>query len=222
MNVVLFGATGMVGAGVLVECLDEPRVESVLVVGRRPCAVAHPKLRELIRSDLFDYGDVTDHLLNLDACFFCLGISAVGMSEVAYHRVTYDLTIAVAGSLLDLNPELTFCFVSGEGTDGTEGGRSMWARVKGKTENQLLRMPLSAYMFRPGYIHPLRGVRSRSRLYRAIHALVGPFYPLLTRLLPKHMTTTVNVGRAMINVATDGHTKHVLENPDINSLAVAV
>ena len=134
---------------------------------------------------------------------------------------SYDLTIAVADSLLNLNPQLTFCFVTGEGTDSTEAGRSMWARVKGKTENQLLRMPLSAYMFRPGYIQPLRGVRSRSRLYRAMHALVGPFYPLLTRLLPKHVTTTANVGRAMINVAAHGHTKHVLENPDINSMAVS-
>ena len=222
MNVVLFGATGMVGAGVLIECLDDPRVASVLVVGRRPCAVTHPKVRELIRSDLFDYGDVTDHLRNLDACFFCLGVSAAGMTEAAYHRVTHDLTIAAAESLLDSNPELTFCYVTGEGTDSTEGGRLMWARIKGRTENQLLRMSQSAYMFRPGYIQPLRGVRSRSRLYRAMHAVVGPIYPLVQRLLAKHVTTTANVGRAMINVAAHGHTKHVLENPDINSMAVAV
>ena len=166
MNVVLFGATGMVGAGVLIECLDDPRVASVLVVGRRPCAVAHPKLRELIRSDLFEYEDATDHLLNLDACFFCLGASAVGMSEPAYRRVTYDLTVAAAESLLDLNAALTFCYVSGEGTDSTEQGRVMWARVKGKTENDLLGMPLKAYMFRPGYIQPLRAVQHRMRVYR--------------------------------------------------------
>ncbi len=222
MNVVLFGATGMVGAGVLIECLDDPRVESVLAVGRRPCAVAHPKLRELIRSDLFDYGDATGHLLNLDACFFCLGASAVGMSEAAYRRVTYDLTIAAAESLLDLNPALTFCYVSGEGTDSTERGRLMWARVKGRTENQLLQMPLNAYMFRPGFIQPLRGVGSKTRVYQAMYTVLGPFYPLLKRLLPKHVTTTVNVGRAMIEVAAQGHTKLVLENPDINSVAVAV
>ena len=222
MNVVLFGATGMVGAGVLTECLDDARVESVLVVGRRPCAVAHPKLRELIREDLFHYEDITDNLLNLDACFFCLGVSAVGMSEAAYHRVTYDLTIAAAESLVDLNAELTFCYVSGEGTDSTEGGRLLWACIKGMTENRLLRMPLNSYMFRPGYIQPLRGVCSRSRLYQAMHAVVGPFFPLLERLLPKHVTTTVNVGQAMIEVAAQGHTKVVLENPDINSLAVAV
>ncbi len=222
VNVVLFGATGMVGAGVLIECLDDPRVESVLVVGRRSCDVVHPKLRELIRSDLFDFGDAPDDLLNLDACFFCLGVSAVGMSEAEYHRVTYDLTVATAESLLDVNPALTFCYVSGEGTDSTERGRLMWARVKGGTENQLLRMPFTAYMFRPGYIQPLRGVSSRLRVYRAMHAVIGPFYPLLARLLPKHVTTTVNVGRAMIEVAAQGHTKLVLENPDINALAVVV
>ena len=222
MNVALFGASGMVGAGVLIECLEDPRVQSVLAVGRRPCAVAHPKLRELIRSDLFDYGDAIDELKDRDACFFCLGVSAVGMTEAAYHRVTYDLTVAAADALLELNPALTFCYVSGEGTDSTERGRLMWARVKGKTENQLLRMPLNAYIFRPGFIQPLRGVRSKTRVYQALYTVLRPLYPVLKRLLPKHVTTTVNVGRAMIAVAARGHTKHVLENPDINSLAVAV
>ncbi len=212
----------MVGAGVLIECLDDPRVESVLSVGRRPGAVTHPKFREVIRSDLFDYGDATDHFQNIDACFFCLGASALGMSEAAYHSVTYDLTVAAAESLLDLNPALTFCYVSGEGTDSTERGRLMWARVKGKTENQLLRMPFDAFMFRPGYIQPLRGVRHTTHVYRALHTVLRPFYPLLERLLPTHVTTTVNIGRAMIEVAARGHTKPVLENADINSLAVAV
>ena len=221
MNVVLFGATGMVGAGVLIECLDDSRVESVLAVGRRPCAVAHPKVRELIRSDLFEYGDATDDFLNLDACFFCLGASALGMSEAAYRRVTYDLTVAAAESLLEVNPGLTFCYVSGEGTDSSERGRLMWARVKGKTENQLLGMPFKAYMFRPGYIQPLRGVHHRTRVYRVLHTVLRPFYPLLERLLPAHVTTTVNVGRAMIEVAARGHTNLVLENSDINSLAVS-
>jgi uncharacterized protein YbjT (DUF2867 family) len=219
VNVVLFGVTGMVGAGVLIECLDDPRVESVLAVGRRPCAVAHPKLRELIRSDLFDYRDAADHLSHLDACFFCLGVSAVGMSEAGYHRLTYDLTIAAAESLLELNPELTFCHVTGGGTDSTEQGRLMWACVKGKTENQLLRMTPNAYMFRPGYIQPLRGVHHRARVYRVLHVALRPFYSLL---LPKHGTTTVNIGRAMIRVAAQGHTNRVLENPNINSIAVAV
>jgi hypothetical protein len=212
----------MVGSGVLIECLEDPRVESVLAVGRRPCAVAHPKLRELIRPDLFDYSDGTDDLLTSDACFFCLGVSAAGMSEAAYHRVTYDLTVAAAEALLDLNPALTFCYVSGEGTDSTERGRLMWARVKGKTENQLLRKSPNAYMFRPGFIQPLKGVRSKTRVYQALYTVLGPLYPVLKRLLPKHVTTTVNVGRAMIEVAESGYTRRILENPDINSLAVAV
>jgi len=222
MNVVLFGTTGMVGAGVLIECLDDPSVESVLSVGRRTCGVRHPKLRELIRSDLFDYGDVLDDLRDYDACFFCLGVSATGMGEAAYHRVTFELTVVAAESLGGLNPALTFCYVSGEGTDSTERGRLMWARVKGKTENQLLRMPLDAYMFRPGFIQPLRGVRSKTRVYQAIYRVLGPFYPLLKRLMPRHVTTAVNMGRAMIEVAAQGYTKRVLENPDTNSLAVVV
>ncbi len=212
----------MVGAGVLIECLEDPTVESVLAVGRRAGAVAHPKLRELIRPDLFDYSDATDDLLTLDACFFCLGVSAAGVSEAAYHRVTYDLTVAAAEALLDLNPALTFCYVSGEGTDSTERGRLMWARVKGKTENQLLRKSPNAYMFRPGFIQPLKGVRSKTRVYQALYTVLGPLYPVLKRLLPKHVTTTINVGRAMIEVAERGHTKRILENPDINSLAAAV
>lgn len=212
----------MVGTGVLIECLEDPRVQSVLAVGRRPCGVTHAKLRELIRTDLFDYSDAIDDLKGCDACFFCLGVSAARMTEAAYHRVTHDLTIAAADVLLELNPALTFCYVSGEGTDSTERGRFMWARVKGKTENQLLQMAPNAYMFRPGFIQPLRGVQSKKRVYQAFYAVLTPLYPVLKRMLPKHVTTTVNMGQAMIAVAERGHTKHVLENPDINSLAGAV
>jgi uncharacterized protein YbjT (DUF2867 family) len=221
VNVLIFGATGMVGAGVLTECLEDPRVRSVLVVGRRPCGVTHPKLRETIREDFFGYADATRDFSGLDACFFCLGVSSAGMSEAAYTRVTYDLTLAAAEALLALNPALTFCYVSGEGTDGTERGRFMWARVKGRTENQLLRMRFKAYAFRPGFIQPLKGVRSRTKLYKAAYAVVGPFFPLLRRVFPKHVTTTENVGRAMIEVAARGYAKRVLENPDINRLAAA-
>ena len=210
----------MVGSGVLTECIEDPRVGSVWVVGRTPCGVAHPKLRELIRSDFFDYRDANAHLNGLDACFFCLGVSAVGMSESAYHRLTYELTISAAAALADLNPGLTFCYVSGEGTDSTERGRFMWARVKGKTENHLLRMPFNAYMFRPGFIQPLKGVRSKTKLYQAFYNVLAPLYPLLKRILPRHVTTTANVGRAMIQVAATGYSKHVLENSDINVLAV--
>jgi len=219
VNIIVFGATGMVGAGVLIECLEDPRVRSVLAVGRRPCGVAHPKLRELVRSEFFDYGDATADLQSLDACFFCLGVSSVGMTEAEYHRLTYHLTVAAAKALVALNAGLTFCYVSGEGTDSTECGRFMWARVKGKTENQLLRMSPKAYMFRPGFIQPLKGVRSKTKLYQAVYDLLGPLFPLLKRLLPRHVTTTVSVGRAMIEVATNGYAKRVLENTDINALA---
>jgi uncharacterized protein YbjT (DUF2867 family) len=219
VNVVVFGATGMVGAGVVIECLQDPRVRSVLVVGRTSCGVTHPKLRELIRSDFLDYSGATADLTNQDACFFCLGVSVAGMTEAAYHRVTYEMTVAAATALAHLNPGLIFCYVSGEGTDSTERGRAMWARIKGKTENALLRMPLKAYMFRPGYIQPLKGVRSKTTWYQAFYNVLGPLYPLLRRLLPAHVTTTENVGRAMIQVAASGYSKRVLENPDINTLA---
>ena len=221
MNVILFGATGMVGSGVLIECLEHPGVQSVLVIGRTSCGVAHPKLREVIRAELFDYADAAADLQGVDACFFCLGVSAVGMTEPAYRRLTYDLTVAAADALVAQNPALTFCYVSGEGTDSTERGRVMWARVKGATENHLLALPCKAYMFRPGYIQPLKGVRSRTTWYQAVYNVVGPLYPLLRRLAPTHVTTTVNVGRAMIRVATVGYPKHILENPDINALAAA-
>jgi len=221
MNAVIFGATGMVGAGVLVECLDDPRIKSVLVIGRNSCSVTHPKLRELLHQDLFDYSDIRDDLRNLDACFFCLGTSSVGKSEADYRRITFDLTIAAANSLINLNPSLTFCYVSGEGTDRTEQGRIMWARVKGRTENRVLDMAESAYVFRPGYIQPFKGVRSRFRAYRLMHSVLDPFYPLLNRILPKHVTTTENIGRAMIEVALEGYSNTILENRDINSFAAA-
>ena len=221
MNVVLFGATGMVGAGVLLECLEDDRVDSVLVVGRRSCGVTHSKVREVLRSDFFDYGDLEPDLDGVDACFFCLGVSAAGLDEAAYHRLTYDLTVAAAEVMARVNPSMTFCYVSGEGTDSTERGRFMWARVKGKTENRLLAMPFRAYAFRPGFIQPLKGVRSRTALYQAAYTLVGPIIPLLRRIFPAHMTTSENVGRAMIEVAAHGADKRILENPDIDALAAS-
>ena len=209
----------MVGAGVLIECLDDPRVQSVLVVGRNPCGVSHPKLRELLRSDFFDYRDVTADLSGYDACFFCLGVSSAGMREETYHHLTYDLTLAAAKALATLNPGLTFCYVSGEGTDGSERGRFMWARVKGKTENAIQRLFTKAFMFRPGYIQPLKGVRSKTAWYQAVYVVLGSLYPLLRRILPTHLTTTENMGRAMIEVAISGYPKPVLENVDINAVA---
>ncbi len=218
MKIILFGATGMVGAGVLLECLDDARVESILVIGRTASGVTHAKLREIVRADLFSYDDLAEELTGIDACFFCLGTSAVGMSESAYHRVTYDLTIAAASALAELNPGMTFCYVSGVGTDSSEKGRFMWARVKGRTENELLRMRLDAYMFRPGFIQPLRGVRSKTNLYQAIYSVTAMVIPLLRRLFPNQVTTTTHVGRAMINVAASGFPKRILGNREINIL----
>jgi uncharacterized protein YbjT (DUF2867 family) len=221
MNVIVFGATGMVGAGVLAECLTDSRVRSVLVVGRSSCGVSHPKVRELIRSEFFDFADATAEFKGQEACFFCLGVSSAGMAEAAYHHLTYDLTLSAARTLASLNPGSTFCYVTGEGTDSTERGRFMWARVKGKTENHILQLPLKAYMFRPGYIQPMKGIRSKTRLYQAAYNVLAPLYPLLKRVFPTHVTTTVNVGRAMIEVASNGYVKRVLENVDINGLAEA-
>jgi uncharacterized protein YbjT (DUF2867 family) len=219
VKVVLFGATGMVGAGVLIECLEHPAVESILSIGRRPTGVKNVKLHELVRSDLFDYSDIEPELAGYDACFFCLGTTSAGKDEATYRRLTYDLTIAAAEPLARLNPGMTFCFVSGQGTDSTEKGGAMWARVKGATENRLLSMPFEAYMFRPGVIQPLKGVRSRTALYQAFYNVAKPLWPLLKPLLGDRMTTSVNVGRAMIAAATVGYPKRLLDNADINALA---
>jgi len=218
MNVLLFGATGMVGDGVLHECLADSRVDTVLAVTRSPLGVTHRKLRELQRKDFFDYRDVAHDFESIDACLFCLGVSSVGMKEQDYYHLTYDLTLSAASALANARPNATFCYVSGEGTDSSERGRSMWARVKGKTENALLALPLDAYMFRPGFIRPRPGARSKTRWYRFMYAVLGPLYPLLYRLAPRHVTTSENLGRAMIAVATNGYTKRVLENSDINQI----
>lgn len=219
MKVIVFGATGMIGSGVVLECLEDPVVESVLVVGRRPGPHRHAKLREVIVTDFSDYSAVRDQLAGYDACFFCVGVTSAGMSEADYARVTLDLTVAAAETLAALNPQMTFCYVSGEGADSSEKGRIMWARVKGRTENQLLRLPLKAFMFRPGYIRPLKGVTSRTALYRAFYSVMAPLYPVIKRLFPTHVTTTENVGRAMIRVAANGYSRRILENADINALA---
>lgn len=209
----------MIGGGVLIECLEEPQVRSVLAIGRRSCRVAHPKLREMIRSDVADFGEARGELAGYDACFYCLGVSAVGMGEAAYRRITYDLTIAVAEALAEVSSTLTFCYVSGQGTDSSGRGRFMWARVKGETENRLLNMPLRTYMFRPGFIQPLKGVRSSTQWYQIFYNLAAPLFPALKRLFPRRVTTTENVGRAMIRVAADGSEKRVLETGDVNALA---
>jgi uncharacterized protein YbjT (DUF2867 family) len=219
VKVILFGATGMVGQGVLRECLLGNDVDNVVAIGRSTAGQQHAKLQEIVRADLFDLSPIENRLSGFDACFFCLGVSAAGMSEQDYRRVTYDLTISVAKTLVRLNPTMIFIYVSGAGTDSTERSRMMWARVKGKTENDLLKMPFrAAYMFRPGYIQPLHGIRTKTRWYGALYAVMGPLYPLWKRLLPKYVTTTECVGRAMLNVVRHGAPKRFLENQDINGL----
>jgi uncharacterized protein YbjT (DUF2867 family) len=220
MKVVLFGATGMVGQGALLECLRSPDVEAVLCVVRRPTGRHHEKLREVVQADVSDLSAIGEELSGADACLYCLGVSSVGMTEADYRRITYDTTIAVARALLERSPGLTFVFVSGAGTDGTGRGRVMWARVKGETENALLGMPFkAAYMVRPGYIQPRDGIQASGRAIRVLYALFGPLYPVWRRLFPRHVTTTRRLGRAMIRAARHGAPKPVLEVEDINALA---
>jgi uncharacterized protein YbjT (DUF2867 family) len=219
VKVVLFGATGMVGQGVLRECLLDADVEGVLAIVRNSRLPKHEKLREIVHQDVSDLSAIEDRLSGLDACFFCLGVSAVGMKEEAYRRLTYDLTISVARTLAKLNPPMTFIYVSGAGTDSTERARLMWARVKGRTENALLQMPFKAvYLFRPAYIQPLHGVRTKTAWYGAVYALMRPLYPLWKMLFPNYVTTTECVGRAMLNATKRGFPNPVLENRDINNM----
>lgn len=217
MDVILFGATGMVGQGVLRECLLDPDVRRVVVIGRTPIGQQHAKLEEIVHGDLLDLSPIESKLTGLDACFFCLGITSAGMSEEAYTRVTYDITMAAATPLARLNPNMTFIFVSGAGTDSSEQGRTMWARVKGKTENALLRMPFkAAYMFRPGIIQPLHGIRSKTKAYQTLYTIARPLLPLLKRLFPRAITTTEQIGRAMLKVAKHGAPTLILDSAAIN------
>jgi len=218
LKVIIFGATGMVGSGVLHECLLDNRIREIVSVQRSPSGASHRKLRELIRTDFFDYHDARDAFRGADACFFCLGVTAVGKSEEEYHRLTFDLTLAAARTLAELNPGMAFCYVSGQGTDSSERGRIMWARVKGKTENALLRLPLRAYMLRPGYIQPLGGIKSKTRVYRLFYKVMAPLYPGLKRLTPGLVTTNEAVGRAMIELAASGYGSRILEVRDINKV----
>ncbi|MGJ7507742.1 NAD-dependent epimerase/dehydratase family protein [Variovorax sp. GT1P44] len=219
MKIMLFGATGMVGQGVLRECLVDGDVTRVLCVGRKPSGETHPKLRDLVLPDMIDYSAVEDQISGFDACFFCLGVSSVGMSEQDYRRITHDLTLAAAQALARLNPQMTFVYVSGAGTDSTERGPVMWARVKGATENALMRLPFrAAYMFRPGFIEPMHGVRSKTALYQAAYVIARPVFGLLRRWAPDRVTTSVQVGRAMLVVAKRGASSPLVEVRDINAL----
>jgi uncharacterized protein YbjT (DUF2867 family) len=219
MKVMLFGASGMVGQGVLRECLSDAGVDKVLSVGRSASGYRHAKFAEVVLADLSRIEDLGDALAGYDACFDSLGPSSTGMSEADYTRQTYGLTLTIANALVARNPAMTFIYISGAGTDSSEHGRVMWARVKGRTENALLALPFkSAYMFRPAAIQPLHGVRSKTAAYRVFYALLAPIMPLLKRALPQYVTSTEQIARAMLKVARDGAPKRVLESADINSL----
>ena len=222
MNILLFGATGMIGHGVLLECLRDDGIAQVLVIGRQSTGLSHSKLREVVQPDVTRLASVEDLLTGIDACFFCLGVSSLGVSEEEYTRLTYHLTLEVAGTLVQRNPNMTFVYVSGTGTDSTAKGRLMWARVKGRTENALLALPFrAAYMFRPGFVQPIGGVRSKTAWVQAAYTLTAPLTPLLKRLAPGSIATSQEMGRAMIAVAKHGFEKRVLENRDITRAAAS-
>jgi len=218
MNVVLFGATGMLGQGVLRECLHAADVERVLAIGRHRTGQQHPKLHEVVHVDLWHYQSIEEQLRGYDACFFCLGVTSAGMKEPEYERITYGIATAAAEVLCRNNPGMTFVFVSGAGADSSEHGRIMWARVKGKTENAILRLPCQSYVFRPGVVLPVHGERSRTAAYRVLYSVTKPLLPTLRRISPGYILTTEQFGRAMLIVARQGAPKRVLESSDINSL----
>ncbi|MCA9735001.1 MAG: epimerase [Deferribacteres bacterium] len=220
IKALITGASGMVGHGILLECLDSPEVESVLVVNRRSIGITHKKLKEIIVQDFFALSGIENELSGYNACFFSLGISSAGLGETEYNRITYDLTMNFAKTVLQKNDDLTFCYVSGLGTDSSEKGRTMWARVKGKTENALLKMPFkAAYMFRPGYIQPMKGVKSRTCIYQFMYNVFGFLFPIWNALFPNFVTTTERVGQAMLNVVRENPGSQILETRDINRIA---
>lgn len=222
MNVLIFGATGMVGQGVLRECLQASDVQLVKTVGRTPTGQQHPKLRELVHAEMWDYAGVEDELADFDACFFCIGVTSSGMGEKKYTHLTYDMTLAVAETLARLNPNMVFIYVSGMGADSSGKSTIMWERVRGKTENALLKLPFrGVYIFRPGMIQPMDGIKSKTAAYRIFYSLTKPLLPLLRAALPKHVLSTRQMGQAMLSVVRGGARKRVLESADISEIGGA-
>ncbi len=220
LKVLIFGSTGMLGKAVLLECIDSVNVESALLINRSPIDIKHSKLREIIHKDFYDFSSIEHKLTGLDACYFTLGVSSVGINEKAYSGITYDITLAATRSLMRTNGNMTFIYVSGTGTDTSEKGRVMWARVKGRTENAIINMGFkNAFMYRPGYIQPMKGIRSKTALYNSLYLVAAPFYPLLNKIMPKHLTTTEKIGKSMINVSLRPYPKRHLSSNDINITA---
>ena len=216
LNVIVTGATGMVGEGAMIECLRHPDVETVLIINRKPSGFTHPKLKEIVHGDFYDLSAIEPQLQGYNACFFCLGVSSVGKKEEEYRHVTYDLTMHVANTLAKLNTDMTFCYVSGAGTDSTEHGRSMWARVKGKTENDLMRLPFKrVFAFRPGMLQPTLGMKNVLKYYKYF----GWLYPILRRVWPSSASTLKELGLAMIHVASKGYSTSIMEVRDIVAAA---
>ena len=212
INAIITGATGMVGEGVLHQCLNSEKVKSVLVINRKPCGVTHPKLKEIMHSDLMDLSSIENQLVGYNASYFCAGVSSIGKKEDEYRKITYDLTLNFANTILKLNSKSVFTYVSGVGTDSTEKGGNMWARVKGKTENDLLNLSFKdVYVYRPGYIQPIKGLKNAYKAYK----FFTPFYPIFLKLFPKYVVTLEELGNSMINVTLNGYDKKVLECVDI-------
>lgn len=221
ISAIITGATGMVGKGVLLECLESNDVEKVLIIVRQSTGIQHPKLKEVIHKDFSDYSTIIPDMAGYNACYFCLGISSAGISNEKYHEITYDLTIHFAEVVLPINPDMTFCYVSGTGTSTEENSSMNWANVKGKTENSLLKMPFEkSFMFRPGFIQPEKGVSSKVPLYKAIYAVISPLFGILDSIFPSKITTTSRLGKAMISVVKNGYMTVYLENDDINKAAL--
>jgi uncharacterized protein YbjT (DUF2867 family) len=222
INVIITGATGMVGKGVLLECLDHPEVKSVLSIGRRPLGIQHPKLKELLHADFSEFASVAEKLKGYDACYACMGVSAAGLSEAEYTKMTYGFTMALASELVEINPEMTFTYVSGEGTDSSEKGRQMWARVKGKTENDIIKLGFKqAFAFRPGAIIPLRGIEPSSKIYRTAIKYLKWLILAIKKIAPNSVVNTTQIGLAMINVTKRGYGKSIIRPADILILADA-